>query len=349
MKSIFKKTTGVPADNDIVGQYNFKASYPEVNRNMAWAELTPYIRQATRRFILPYIGQEQYDDIATKIQAGDSISDELTEFAERLRDAVAYYTISVALPKKKTVVTSMGSVENQANEGTTTTSQWGFRTTLWSVAQDADRLMDELLEYMEAQVANDNAEFNPWKVSDAFNAGKSDLFRQPSEFQVYQNIGNSRRSFIAMLPIIKQAARHHIVPIISQAQYDDLVVKYQSNALSDDDKALLDKVRAALAPWSVYQATNKLAVITDQDAWRVVSNVDAIDQRAYSSEVIQSAIQRLRDGAELDARTNTADLIDFMYQKKDTYTFYKASEANPDNDRSYYVPPIGSEYGAVML
>ena len=349
MKSIFKKTTGVPADNDVVGQYNFKAHYPEANRNMAWSELTPYIRQATRRFVLPYIGQEQYDDIATKIQAGATLSDELAEFADRLRDAVAYYTIAIALPKKKTVVASMGAIENQASEGTTATSQWGFRTTLWSVAQDADRLMDELLEYMEAQVVDGNAEFNLWKASDAFKAGKSDLFRQTSDFQQLQNISSSRRSFISMLPIIKQAALHHIVPVISQAQYDDLVSKYQANDLSDENKALLYKVRAALAAWTVYHATNKLTVITDQDAWRVVSNTEAIDQRAYSSEVIQTAIQRLRDGAELDARTNTANLIDFMYQNKEDYTLYKASEANPDNDRSYYVPPIGSEYGAVML
>ena len=350
MKSIFKKTSGAPASTDVVGDYNFKAFYPEVNRNMAWSELEPYITQATRRFILPFIGLEFYDEVADLIQADDDLLNGREEFVELLRFAVAYHTMAIALPAKKTVMASMGAVENQASEGTTTSTQWGFRTTLWAVAQAADRNMDDLLSFLEKEVADDNATFDAWKDDAAYNIGKSDLFRHTADFQQYQNINSSRRSFIAMLPTIKQCARQYIVPVISQEQYDDLVAKVKAAAeLEAADKKLLENVRAALAAWTVYQASNKLAILPDQDGWRVISNADAIDTRSYSAEVTKAAIQAIRDGAEQDARTNTADLMAFMYENKADYELYSASSSNPDNEKSYFIPPIGSEYGAVML
>ncbi len=349
MTPIFKKTTGSPAATDKVGDYNFKDHYPDVNTNMLWSELAPYIRQATRRYILPYVGQELYDDIADDIQAGAVLSDSQKEFVERLRDAVAYAAIMTILPKKKTAITSMGAVENVAKEGTTSASLWGFRTTLWSVAQDADRCIDEMLEYLEARAKANDTAFDLWKGSDAFNIGKADLFRTTEEFQLFQNINSSRRTYLILLPVLKQATRQHIVPVISQEQYDELVTDYQAGTLDAAQEALLEKVRAASAAWAVYYATNKVSILTDQDGWRVIGNSDAIDQRAYSAEVTISAIQRIRDAAEQDARLNTADLTAFIAENADDYPLWEASSANPANDTTEISRPFGFEYGGVMM
>lgn len=349
MKSVFKKASGSPAATDKVGEYNFKDHYPDVNRNMLWAELNPYIRHATRRFILPFLGDELYDDIADMIADSDPMDAAQTEFTERLRDAVAYCAIMTVLPKKKTVLASMGAVENVAKEGTTGTSLWGFRTTLWSVAQDADRCVDELLEYLEARAAAGDVYFDLWKDSDAFSIGRADLFRTTADFQAFQNINNSRRTYLAMLPILKQVTKIHLVPILGQAQYDELVEGLQENDLSAEELLLLERVRAAMASWAVYYATQKMAVLPDQDGFRVISNADAIDQHAYSAEVTQSAIERLRAGAEQEARTNTADLQVFLADNADDYPTWKNSDANPANADDYTTTPICSGYGAVML
>lgn len=349
MKLLFKKTTGAPSATDKVGDYNFKDHYPDVNRNMAWAELVPYIRQATRRFVLPFVGNELYDDLADLVSTGTALDAEQAECLERIRDAVAYYTIMVTLPKKKTAITSMGAVENVATEGTTGSSLWGFKTTLWSVAQDSDRLMDEVLDYLEQQVVADNVYFDLWKDSDAYLVGKADLFRTTSDFQDFQNINKSRRTFVAMLPIIKQAAKRHVVPAISQAQYDDLVTKLRDGSLSADEKKLLERVRAALAAWAVHYAADKLPILPDQDGFRIISNAEAVDQRAYSSEVTQGAITSIKYAAEADARQNTADLVAFLHDNADTYPLWKASTSNPANDTDGPFGPYATDYGAVML
>lgn len=349
MKSIFKKTTGSPAATDKVGDYNFKEHYPDVNMNMMWNELNPYIRQATRRYIIPYVGQELYDDIADDIQAGAILTASQTEFVERLRDAVAYSAIMTILPKKKTAITSMGAVENVAKEGTTSASLWGFRTTLWSVAQDADRCIDEMLSYLEARAKSGDTAFDLWKASDSYNIGKADIFRTTEEFQTYQNINNSRRTYLILLPVIKQATKQHIIPLLGQDQYDELVTAFKADNLTAEQSALLENVRMSVAAWGVYYATNKVPVLPDQDGWRIIGNSDAIDQRAYSAEITQGAIVRIRDAAEQDARQNTADLTAFLHENGDDYPTWKASTANPDNDTTYYIPPFGGDVGGVML
>jgi hypothetical protein len=349
MKILFKKYTGAPGAADKVGDYNFKEHYPDVNRNMSWSELLPYIRQATRRFVIPFVGEELYDALADMVIAGAALDAAQEECLERLRDAVAYYTIMVTLPKKKTVVSSMGAVENTATEGTTGSSLWGFKTTLWSVAQDADRLMDEVLEYLEKQVVDGNLYFALWKNSNAYLAGKSDIFRTTSDFQNFQNINKSRRTFVAMLPVIKQAAKRHIIPAISEAQYDDMVTKLRESTLSANEKKLLEYVRAALAAWSVHYAAEKFPVLPDQDGFRIISNAEAVDQRAYSAEVTQAAISGIKYAAEADARQNTADLVAFLHDNADTYPLWKASTSNPANNTQGPSGPYATDYGAVML
>lgn len=349
MTSIFKKTTGAPSATDKVKDYNFKDHYPEVNMNMMWSELEPYIRQATRRYILPVVGSDLYEDIADMIADNDAMTAQQAEFTERLRDAVAYCAVMVALPKKKTVLASMGPVENVAKEGTTASSLWSFRTTLWSVAQDADRNVDEMLAYLEQMVQSGAVYFDLWKDSDAYNVAKSDFFRTTADFSAFQNINGSRRTFLALLPILKQAARQHILPILGREQYDDLVSAVTAASPTDEQLALLEHVRAALAAWAVYYATNKLPILPDQDGFRVISNADAIEQRAYSAEITLAAIERIRAGAEQEARTNTADLQAFLSENSADYTIWADSAANPKNQEYYDRPPFGQEYGAVML
>ena len=348
MKPLFKKSQGAPPAAPLVGHYNFKDHYPDVNRNMAWSELEPYLRQSFRRYILPFVGQELYDDLADKIEANNTLSESQEEFITRLRDAAAYCTIMTMLPKKKTAIASMGAVENAGADGTTATSQWAFRTTLWSIAQDADRLVDDALQYLEDRVRAEDPDFDIWKDSYAFNNGKSDLFRTTEEFQQFQNINNSRRTYLVMLPILKQVSRQHIVPVLSQEQYDDLVQNYRDNTLSPELEKLLEKTRAAAAAWAVYYATRKMPVVIDHDGFRVVSNTEAIDQRAYAAEVTQSAIMALQQAVEQEARTNTADLVNFLYENKDDYTLWKDSASNPDNIDTT-TRPTPCDYGAIWL
>lgn len=349
MKQIFKKTTGSPAANDKVGDYNFKEFCPEVNMNMSWASLATYIRQAALEQVIPFTGQAIYDDIATKVQDGTALAAEVAVFLEHLRDAVACHAFARALPLKKVTVASMGSLENVAKEGTTTTTQWGFRAALWAAVKNADLATDRLLAYLEKMVVEEVAYFDLWKTDPAFTAGSSDFFRATADFQVYFNINSSRRTFLQIVPILKQAAKVHILPALGQAQYDALVTAVKTNTLTEAQEALLLQVRSALAPWAIYHACSKLPALPEHDGFRVVSNAEAVDNRTLPQEALLRAIDGIKYAAEEDAKTNTADLAAFLVDNADDYPLWEASNANPENNTSIYNPPICDQYGAVMF
>lgn len=347
MTSLFKITPSVPAGKEKIGDTDFKQYYPGVNMNMMWREIEPYVRQATKIYVLPFIGKALYDDLATNIQA-NTLTPEQSELAEALKDAIAYYAVAVTLPKKKTVIASMGAVENEADSGTTQSSLWGFKATLWSVTQDADRHMDYALQLLEQYVKTPVVYFDLWKNSPAYEAGSGDFFRTTADFQYRHPINSSRRTFQAMLPIMREMADLKIKPILCDATFNELKTQLRANTLTADNAILLGYVQKALAKWTVTAASDALAVLPDQDGFRVVSSVDGIDTRTYSTETTRGAIVGIKDQAEQSARTATADLIAYLYANADKFPAWRDSACNRANsaleDRVFC-----EERGAVFL
>lgn len=330
MTLVFRKnpSSTAAAGKEQVLDFDFKKHYPDVNRNMAWADIEPYIRQATRTYILPYLGETLYEDIAQKLSTGATLTSEQQTFADFLRDAVAYNTIMVALPKKNTVVASMGAVENVATEGTTGSTLWKFKTTLWSVAQDADRMVDEMLAWMEVRVEAGSTYFSDWKNDPAYDETTSAFFRQPRDLQKIHNIGKSLRTFRALVPMLDECAHRYILPILCQAQFDALAAAVKANTLTSDQKNLLLRVQRPLAKWAIYHAAQAQPILVENDGFRVVSNADAIDQRAYSTEVIRGAIEGLKEQTLFAARQAMGDLTNWLYSNPDKYPLWRDSDCN---------------------
>ena len=344
----FLKTNG--ASTDLVKDYDFKSHYPDVNMNTPWANIAPYLRQSVRTYVLPYIGAELYNDICTKIQDGDTLTDEQNDFAELLKDVVAHYAIMAMLPKKKTIIASMGAVGNQATEGTTTSVIWEYKTTLWAVVQDADRMMDELLAYLQEQVEDGTSYFvTNWKETPAHDSISAGLFRQVSDFQKYYNINNSLRTFKSLVPLMDEVAERVIVPIISQNQYDRLIEAVKEGDATTEEARLLHLVRKVLAKNTVYEAAVGLPILAERDGFRVISNTDAVDQRAYDSAIITTAIQGIREQSERAGNTAKADLVDFLYTNKADFPLWEASNSNRLNEQYDIYPIITHGNGGVML
>lgn len=348
MAIVFKLAQNAPSEAE-VQHSNFKEHYPEVNHSMAWDELTPYVEQATEVYVLPYVGQELYDAIAAAYNAGDALNTKQQRFLRLLQRAVAYYTIAHALPKKLAVVASMGAVNNTPAGGAQPVSQWSFKNQLWSVIKDADTFLDQLLEFLQKEVDAENADFAAWKNSAAYLEGKADLFRSTRAFQTYHSINGSYRTFLALIPYIQKAARKYVIPILGQAQYDELVAGLRDNDLSADQLALLQRVQSCLAEWSIYMALPALSCIIENDGLKVVSRTDGMDTRGnVASTFGKEAIDRHQYACEENGRTFRIDLIDYLYRNADTFPTWKDSDFyKQGNDSGVNV--IGSDTGGVWI
>jgi hypothetical protein len=341
----FKKAGS--ATTDLVKDYDLKEHYPDVNMNTPWNNLSPYMRQAIRSYVVPFIGRTLYEDICNKIQAATALDDVQAEFAERLKDVCAHYGIMHMLPKKKTIVASFGAVENNAKEGTTS-SIWGFKTTLWSLVQDADRMMDELLGFLQEMVEEGEVYFiENWKDEPAYSSVSSGFFRQIGDFQKYHPINNSLRTFKTLVPFMEEVSERIILPLICQEQYDRLLTAVKDNDATDAEKKLIHLVRKVVAKFTVYEAAIGLPILAEHDGFRVISNTDAIDRLAYDSEAIKTAIQGVREHAERSGNTAKADLVSFLISNQTDYPLWENSPCNKTGSETFQVVCEGP--GAVML
>jgi hypothetical protein len=347
MDLLFTINSGVTAGKEKVGDTNFLLHYPSVNRNMMWSEIAPYVRQVTQTQIITVIGKPLYDDLANKVQSNVALTIDQFDLVEALKDSIANFVVASALPKKKTMLSSMGAVENNASDGTTQASLWGFKATLYTSFQDAGIHLDRALAICEKAVFNEVAYFDLWKNDESYNVSSTDFFRTTKEFNEYHNINMSRRTFIAMRTIIQEVSQSKVRAILCKAQYDALKSKVGTNDLSASEIELLKYVRKVVCKNAVMEAADALPVLPEQDGFRIVTSIDSVDQRTYSVETIKGAILGIKEQAMNSGATATADLIEYLYQNKDTFPLWRDSTCCKVDENTSLVYCV--EDGAVML
>lgn len=325
MDLIFKITAGTPHSPAQVGDTDFQEHYSGVNRSMAWDELTPAIRQATQKFVLPFVGPELYDDLATKYNAGTALTSQQAQTLEYLQDCVAFYTIYHILPEKQTVVASMGVVQNAPIQGSQPTNQWSWKAKRWSALENGDAFLDKLLTYLEKQVADAVAYFDLWADSSAYNVKVSNFFRQTAQLDEYLNIKESRRSFISLVKYMRDVEEDVILPLLCTDQFEAL----KASDLDADGLALLAKVRKTVAFLGLYEAIPHHRIVIDGDGFRIVSQTDQFDSRMnLENTQHEAAITDLSQRAERKGRQYLAELRVFLKENEDTYTLWKNSTCN---------------------
>lgn len=347
MELVFKVITDPAPAVPLVGDTNFQQHYSGVNTSMAWAELEPAVRQATEKFVLDYIGEELYDDLAEKFQEGDTLTDEQAKALQLLQDCIAFYAIYHILPEKNSVVASMGVVQNTPDGGSQPVNQWGWKAKRWSALENADAFLDRLLAYLEKQVEAAVTYFDLWADSDAYNIKTSDFFRHTAELDEYLNIQRSRRSFISLVRFLKQVETDVIKPLLC----DDLYAAMLTAPLSDENALLLPYIRRAVAYLGAVEAIPHHRIVIDGDGFRVVSQLDGFDERRnMTNNVHESAIGALMLRCEDQGRKALARLAKFLEDNVDDYPDYENSPCREQPaSKAHSIVNSTNETGAVGI
>jgi hypothetical protein len=157
---MFKTVNAHPHSPVEIGDTNYKKHYTGVNRSMLFEEIEPAIRQATVKYILPFIGQQFYDFLADEFDSGSLVQEKIIT---ALQDAIAYYTAYHLFPEKNGFLASLGVVQNTPSDGSgQPINQWGWKAKRWAALENADTFLDKLLELMEEQVQTGTPDFGLW-------------------------------------------------------------------------------------------------------------------------------------------------------------------------------------------
>jgi hypothetical protein len=334
MKNIFAHTNITELTK--VADTAFAKSYPEGDANTPWAEIEPYTLDACRRYILPYIGRELYDDLAEKATDEASLTPIQTECLELLRRTVAYYAVMIFYPKKTTFFASSGISQSNSNR-VSTPSIGAIKFSLWDITRSADMHLDLLLEFLEKQVADGESYFDIWKNNPAFNRGTTPFFRRTSDLNTYFNIFNSRSTFIALVSHINDICEDIIEPILCNDLFLDLASQITEGAVSPPNAKLLHLIRRAVAPLAIAKAAPLLSLVVESDGFKVVSSTDGMDRRDTVVKHHQAQIEALVSRCCADGESNINKLKKYLNDNLTEFSLfanspcYKAAQARIEN------------------
>lgn len=361
MKLLFKPTLVPVGDQVVVGHTNFKNHYSAINRNMAWDTLAPYIRQATQKNVIRWIGQPLYDDLADKYQAGTTLSANQTLVLERLQDAIAHYTIYEAMPALNISLADMGVQQLNGSDGTSSpASQWAFKNARWQALTMADSTLDVVMNNLEAMSKTDTY-WNLWKGSDAYKLGSSAYFRVSQELTNHINLQGNRRAFVALLPFLRRVEETTLKSMLCTGLFNLLTDKLKNCPYSESfsngfdlgcftvkQVDLLILIQRFVANKALQLAVPSMSVSIEAEGFRLLSQGDIFDERKpITNSFHLQQVNALMYAAEEAANTAKADITAYLYANADDFPDWKNSSCRQltDSSNSGYFPPSG----AVML
>ncbi len=293
-----------------VSNTEFGKYFSTLSANTEWPIIEPYLRTATKSYLIPYLGMKFYDKI---LQAKDGI---LIEVLDELKSAAAYYTIFDAMPFVNLIMSGTGVHQNMPNNAAPSTL-WSFDKARWNAIVNADKALDRALNLLVDNI--DDEEISDFKSSKYYKKSSTDFFRGKDEFAAHVQVDNFK-AYLAMIPDIKKAEKD---------LYDQICSDQLAESLESEDKIdqkLIELCQAALAEKTIALALPHLNVYMDKDGLIVMSSVDGMENSRIGvfSKNNNEAIQTLVDRVEQDYYTSIKRVYNYLYKNMDHFTTWKS-------------------------
>lgn len=264
-------------------------------------QISEFIDNALEDHIYPYIPPEEADRL---LSAG-------TDRQQRmLKRAIAYYTAFDYLHVGQNAVSGAGV--QQGETATARTSSFADRQEMKNFyASRADRALELLLSMLSTT------------PSSGIDTAEGFLIPSASVFNRYVNIGGSRRTFAALLPVLLSTQRHRLMPVLSEPFLKALLAYMQGeepdfsaipilSGIEVTDswlEQILETSRGALATLSMAEAIPSLTLRLDAGALSVASfySPSPSDRAA-----LEASLSDMRESLLSSGRTYTEEIASLL-------------------------------------
>lgn len=334
----------VQAERDaVLFNTNFEDFFPEVNTNTSFRSVKPYIEQAIEDYILPHIGEPLYNDLMSKYHSSATMTVPQSRCLRLIQQASAWYSVAYAYANKLDILTDMGNTQLNG-EKSMTTPQWAFNKKYGNLLRTADKKLDNLLEFLEKQSDLKVAYFKLWWLDEAYLNGKSDLFHSTAEFQKCHNILSSRRTFVALIPSLRDIAKLYIIPHIGIDMCNELVSQHHLSEMTAPNAVLMEYVRAASAKLAISMALETQPIFFESDGVRVVSTTEGVEK------LQQERINHMSKNCREIGMKFLDDLVTFLIKNANQYPTFKNSPTYPTDTAKIDIIKISPDsVGAIMF
>jgi hypothetical protein len=213
------------------------------------ANWQPYISEAEETFILPVVGEDLYQEMEDAANGSGSSVSTYEDLLTKTRKALALYALCLGTDEMVLSVSAAG-IQRVVSDTHKPASEFEILNLKESWMQRAHRQIDLMLKYLD-----EHRETFPSYVPVDHDL----LITNAADFTKYVDINASRRVFLMFKPIMASVEKKYIRPTLSSEYYDELKAAIGgSSALSDDDQAVVDLVKPALAHLTMVRALQEI-------------------------------------------------------------------------------------------
>lgn len=226
-----------------------------------FAEILPQITDVEQEFIIPILGQEQFDTllgIATPTGAN-------AELLKRCRNAMSKLAVMRWIPFGNLGVKSGGFVVNISGD-TAAASQWRVDKLEEDMRRDGWNALERILTYLWAQP---EGTFTDWDASDEKITHRSWMILSATEFNKFYFIDNSYELFCRVKPAQLEVMTQYIKPVLGEDLYEQLLDQIVNDTLSTANSNLLTYIKRATAPLTIYESIASMGV--DLSHWGITN------------------------------------------------------------------------------
>lgn len=284
--------------------------------------ILPFVKVAEREF-RKNVGSELYDFLNEADFSDESENDvvALQDLIEITQGCIAWEAYDLALPHMKFRVGDLGIVKTLA-AGTSSVSKWEYADT-----RDANLAMVDLMwEFFWEAMEKVRPEV--WVQSEGFQRRNQYFIRSADELTSYVAlVGRNRRLFFQLEKFIKRSEQLYIAETITPAIFEILKTKWRtpSTQLSAIEIILVEKIREALAYFTLYEAYPYLPIKMDENGLREVRKWDGVGNETTAGQSYRDA---QRQQLWQDAQLYLAKLKMFMDQYSSAIQFSQYYTAN---------------------
>lgn len=331
----------------LVKTINDIREYMPVAKSDKIENISPFVQQAERDFIIPYISKTQYDLINAAYNAAPpTLTTAQTDLLKKIQPALVLYAYYLWIPTGQLQISDSGiRIANTAEMKTA--FQWQIADLRKSILAQAGSAMEELLVFMEEK----KSDYPNWAASSAYTEYKDSFIANAKEFtQHFSLLGNSRINFLAVRSQMKAVEEMQIQAELGDDFYTELKNQHIANTLSANNKKVVSKLKHIIANYTINKALAMLAVTINENGILQLNNTgnsNAIDNRQPADN---AAIKRLELQSLADGDGYLKKLKEFLKTNITDYPTYAASSAyNAETTDTYFKNDENQKGWAAML
>lgn len=305
--------------------------YINIDANMRWASIEPYVKEAEQLYIVPLLGKAFYDQYlplytASVAPSPTPLSADNAALLPYIQRTLAFYTQLKAIPQLATSFGDLGLRQHLSENSTTAAIKVEDRLLLNALVS-GDTHADALLTFLEENATV--SKYGLW-FSSAANTRMSGLIVYGTGIaQKHIDISNSRRMFLQLLPYIKKIEEKYVPKLVGADQYDELVTQLQTGGAgipTAANLALIEKIEPIIAKRVLFMRLPYLRVSIAHDGLWLYSGANEVRSKDFlATDTLIKTLRLELSTGDLGYEKDEEELQQFINDNIDDYPLIEAS------------------------